>query len=207
MDGGMLGTRIKEDPELAGTVLVLLTSIFQKGHAALMEKIGFAAYLTKPLKQSLLFDCMKVVKGIHADPERRESAKILTRYSISEEKKKDVRILLAEDNAVNRMLALHILQNAGFAVDVAENGREAVEALEARPYDLVLMGVQMPEMDGFEATALIRASTSERVSRTPVIAMTAHALKEDKKRCLDAGMNDYIAKPIDPQQFIGAIET
>ncbi|RKZ03229.1 hypothetical protein DRQ25_17930, partial [Candidatus Fermentibacteria bacterium] len=182
MDGATLGTKIKEDPVLADTILVLITSIGQKGHAAIMEKIGFAAYLTKPLKQSLLFDCMKVIKGIQADPLHRESAKILTRYSISEERKKSIRILLAEDNPVNQKLALIILRKAGFAADTAENGREAVDALEAKAYDLVLMDVQMPQMDGFEATALIRASVSERVSHTPVIAMTAHAMKEDRDR-------------------------
>ncbi len=206
MDGEELGTRIKEDPALAGTVLVLLTSIGQKGHAAIMEKIGFAAYLTKPIKQSLLLDCMKVVKGINADPERRRAGKILTKYSIPEEKKKGIRILLAEDNAVNRMLAQKILQKAGFTSDTVENGREAVEALEARHYDIVLMDVQMPVLDGFEATALIRDSTSERISQTPIIAMTAHAMKEDRDRCLDAGMDDYVSKPINPQEFIEAVE-
>jgi two-component system, sensor histidine kinase and response regulator len=206
MDGGMLGTRIKEDPRLSATVLVLLTSIGQKGHAALMEKIGFAAYLTKPIRRSLLLDCIRVIQGIQADPGRRTSTKILTKYSIPEEKKRGARILLAEDNVVNQKLALHILRKAGFTADVVENGREVLDALDTRPYDLVLMDVQMPEMDGFEATALIRARSSEQVSRTPVVAMTAHAMKEDRDRCLAAGMDDYGSKPINPQQLIEVVE-
>jgi signal transduction histidine kinase/CheY-like chemotaxis protein len=206
MDGGMLGTRIKGDPGLSDTVMVLLTSIGQKGHAALMEKIGFAAYLTKPIKRSLLSDCIRVIQGIQADPARRTGARILTKYSIPEEKKRGRKILLAEDNVVNQTLALHILRKAGFSADVAESGREVLEALRAGQYDLVLMDVQMPEMDGFEATALIRASSSEQVSRTPIVAMTAYAMNEDRERCLAAGMDDYVSKPINPRQLIEVVE-
>jgi two-component system, sensor histidine kinase and response regulator len=206
MDGATLGTMIKNDPVLTDTVLVLLTSIGQQGHAALMEKIGFAAYLTKPIKRSLLLDCIRVIQGIQADPVRKTSSKILTKYSIPEEKKKGISILLAEDNAVNQKLAMLILGKAGFTVDAVENGREVLEALDSRSYDMVLMDVQMPEMDGFEATKAIRSNSSERIARTPIVAMTAYVMKEDQDRCIEVGMNDYIHKPIKPQQLIDAVE-
>ena len=126
-----------------------------------MEEIGFAAYLTKPVKRALLVDCFKAVMGIKADPERRTKPKILTRYSLSEERKKAVRILVAEDDAVNQMLIEQVLKNAGFSVEIVGDGRAAAEAVEDRAFDIVFMDVQMPGMDGFESVARIRANSSD----------------------------------------------
>jgi len=206
MDGAALGAEIKKDPALAETTLILLTSIGQKGHASLMEKIGFTAYLTKPVKQRLLLDCLKATLGIKTDPAREKPPKILTRYSISEERKRGVKILVAEDDAVNQLLIEQILKNAGFSVEIVGDGRTAAKAVEDRAWDMVFMDVQMPEMDGFDAVARIRANPSARVSATPVIAMTAHAMMEDRERCLAAGMNDHVAKPINPQSIIEFVE-
>ena len=205
MDGAMLGTEIKSDPELTTTELILLTSVGQKGHVKLVEKIGFAAYLTKPIRQAVLLDCLKTVSGFHADPAAGADRGILTRHVISEEKKKAVKILVAEDDAVNQMLIEQILKNAGFSVEIVGDGGEAVKAVEARPYDLVFMDLQMPHMDGLEAVRTIRRSSSERVASTPVVAMTAHAMTEDRDRCLAAGMDDYISKPINPQRTIEVV--
>ncbi len=197
MDGKTLGERIKEDPEIRDTRLVMLTSLGRRGDSARLQQIGFAAYLTKPIKISQLYDCLVTVLGAGpADGMRRERP-IITRHSLREEKKRRVRILLAEDNVVNQKVALRILQKLGYRADAVANGREAVEALETLPYDLVLMDVQMPDMNGFEATQRIRDPES-RVLRhdIPIIAMTAHALKGDREKCLEAGMNDYLSKPV-----------
>ncbi len=197
MDGKTLGQQIKQDPDIWDTRLVMLTSLGSRGETAQLQQIGFAAYLTKPIKISQLYDCLVTVLGVApADPGMRDRP-IITRHTLREEKKRRVRILLAEDNVVNQKVALRILQKLGYRADAVANGREAVSALETIPYDLVLMDVQMPDMNGFEATELIRDPDS-RVLRhdIPIIAMTAHALKGDRERCLEAGMNDYLSKPV-----------
>ena len=136
------------------------------------------------------------------------SEPIVTKYSLTDAQKRKVRILVAEDNIVNQQVALHILEKFGFRADAVANGYETLKALEMVPYDLVLMDVQMPEMDGFEATSQIRRGQSAVGNRDmPIIAMTAHAMKGDRQRCLEAGMNDYIAKPIEPQKLLEKIET
>ena len=132
---------------------------------------------------------------------------LVIRHTLTEAKKKKVRILLAEDNAINQLLALRLLENFGYRVDAVANGKEAVKALEIAPYDLVLMDVQMPEMDGLEATRIIRsARPGLRNNHVPIIAMTAHAMREDKDRCMETGMNDYITKPIEPDILLETIE-
>jgi signal transduction histidine kinase/DNA-binding response OmpR family regulator len=207
MDGETLGRRIKEDPDLKDTLLVMLTSMGQRGDAARIQEIGFAAYLTKPVKQSQLYDCLVTVTGRKLGDKPLAEMRLVTRHSISEDRKRKIRILVAEDNMVNQQVALHILEKFGVRADAAVNGKEAVKALEMAPYDLVLMDVQMPEMDGFEATKMIRDPRSHVGDHdTPVIAMTAHAMKGDRERCLGAGMDDYISKPIDPQELLKKIE-
>ena len=204
MDGEELGRRIKSDPVLSKTHLVMLTSLGMRGDAAQMKKIGFAAYMTKPIKRSRIFDCLLTVFAeAEADPKKVATRDIITRYSLSEAKKNDVRILLAEDNMVNQKLALRLLDKFGYKADTVTTGKQAVEALEKFFYDLVLMDVQMPEMDGLEATRVIRDPASVVLDHAvTVIALTAHAMKKDHDRCLDAGMDDILTKPIDPQQLL-----
>ncbi|HRZ82754.1 MAG TPA: response regulator, partial [Candidatus Hydrogenedentes bacterium] len=136
-----------------------------------------------------------------------ESAPLITRHRLSEARRSRARILVAEDNPVNQMVIRRVLEKLGFHAEIVSNGKEAVEALEREPYDLVLMDVQMPELDGLEATRLIRSGkTGAPNPGLPVIAMTAHAMKGDRDRCLEAGMDDYVTKPIDPARLLEALE-
>jgi signal transduction histidine kinase/DNA-binding response OmpR family regulator len=195
--GEILGRQIKADETLAGTSLILLTSWAQKGDAARAKHIGFSAYLTKPIKGSQLLDCLVTV--LTSGPERETSIGppgLVTRYSLAEARG-NVRLLLVEDNPVNQKLAVRILEKSGFRADTVNNGKEAVEALQRFSYDLVLMDIQMPEMDGYEATRIIRDRRSAvREHDVPIVAMTAHAMKGDREKCVQAGMNDYVSKPI-----------
>ncbi len=208
MDGKMLGTKIKADPAISSTQLVMMTSIGERGDAADISKIGFAAYLVKPVKQSVLKDCMLALIGRGSASKVQGSGEIITRHSITEDKKQRVRILVVDDNRVNLLVAEGVLEKLGYSlVDMVENGRKAVEALEKTAYDLVLMDVQMPEMDGLEATGEIRDKASAVLNHgVPIIAMTAHAMQKDRNRCLEAGMNDYVSKPLDRMVLAEAIE-
>lgn len=207
MDGEMLGKKIKEDPTLRDTILVILTSAGKRGDAARLEEIGVSAYLTKPIKQSLLYDCLVTVHSEEKHPSDKRKKRIVTRHAIAEAKRRKVRILLAEDNAINQKVALTILEKLGYRADAVADGLEAIKALETIPYDLVLMDCQMPEMDGYEATHMIRSQESAvRNHNIPIIAITAHAMKGDREKCIEAGMDDYIAKPIEPQVLIEKIE-
>jgi len=223
MDGETLGRKIKQDSDLKNTILVLMTSIGKRGDARRLEKIGFAGYLTKPVKQSQLYDCLVTVSGLENEPTSEQPMSIFTRHTIFEKRTREARILLAEDNITNQKVALNTLKKFGYNADVVKNGKEAFEALKKIPYDIVLMDCQMPVMDGYEATNEIRKwektlkdgtadcsdSTPEseaRSKRIPIIAMTAHALKGDREKCLTAGMDDYIAKPIHPKKLHDVIE-
>ncbi len=202
MDGEALGKAIKMNPVLKDTRLVLLTSRGMRGDAARARSMGFEAYLTKPIKQSLLFDAILAVFGKKRDSDRQQDNGLVTLHSLAESGKRKLRILLTEDNAVNQKVALIHLRKFGFSADVAENGREAVEAVKKDGYDLVLMDIQMPEMDGHEATRAIRRAGFD----LPIIAMTANAMKGDREKCLEAGMNDYLAKPVNPKELLAKIE-
>jgi signal transduction histidine kinase/DNA-binding response OmpR family regulator len=194
MDGAELARRVKSDPQLAATPLLLLTSGPKRGDAARATDLGFAAYLPKPVKASHLHDALAMVRA-PADAGRAAPI-LITRYTLDEAKRARVRILVAEDNAVNQKVAISLLRRSGYRCDVAANGFEAVEAVGRIAYDLVLMDCQMPEMDGYEATREIRKREGNG-RRTPIIALTADALASDRQRCLDAGMDDHLAKPID----------
>jgi CheY-like chemotaxis protein/HPt (histidine-containing phosphotransfer) domain-containing protein len=160
-----------------------------------MEGIGFSAYLTKPARQAELFDSLSAVLAPEAAAPR--SRPLVTRHAIREMRRGAVRILLAEDNITNQQVAVGILQRLGLRADAVANGAEAVRALESLPYDLVLMDVQMPELDGLAATRAIRTGKAAVLNPgIPIVAMTAHAMRGDRERCLEAGMNDYIAKPV-----------
>ncbi len=205
-DGETLGKAIKADPALRGALLVMMTSLGLRGDAKRLEEIGFSAYLTKPVKQSQLHDCLATVLGRSLGNGRVEPA-LLTRHSLSEARRHGFRILLADDNSTNQQVALRVLEKLGYRAEAVANGQEAVQALSDAPYDLVFMDVQMPVMDGFEATRAIRSGTSGvRNPRVPVIAMTAHAMKGDRERCLEEGMDDYVSKPIVPADLVKALE-
>jgi len=196
IDGENLGKTIKEDPLIRDSKLVMMSSVGQRGDASRLEEMGFAAYLTKPVKRFQLYNCLMMVMGRKSETETKRE-RIITRHAVAEERKHKIRILLAEDNVINRTLALKILEEMGYRADAVANGLEAVKTLEVIPYDLVLMDVQMPEMDGFEATRQIRNPESAVCNpNIPIVAMTAHAMKGDRERCIEAGMDDYLTKPI-----------
>ncbi|WP_051327321.1 PAS domain S-box protein [Desulfatibacillum aliphaticivorans] len=207
MDGEELGRLIKNDPDLASSSLLMMTSIANRGDAARLSEIGFSAYLTKPIKQSVLFDCLQTVLGADTIPRPKEPKPIITRHAIAEAKKRRYRLLLVEDNLVNRKVALSILDNLGFRTDAVSNGLEAISALENQPYDLVLMDCQMPELDGYEATKRIRSAESRVLNQgIPIIAMTAHAMAGDREKCIACGMDDYISKPVEPAALNQLVE-
>jgi PAS domain S-box-containing protein len=206
MDGFTLAQRIKESPGLAGATIMMLTSAGQRGDVARCRELGIAVYLIKPIRQSELLEAILVALG---RPSREgEQPTVLTRHSLREARRK-LRVLVAEDNAVNQELAVRLLEKQGHTVAVAGNGREALDALDkatSRGFDVVLMDLQMPEMDGLEATAAIRQKEKATGRHLPIIAMTAHALKGDRERCLAAGMDDYLAKPIQAKELLAAVE-
>ncbi len=207
MDGELLGRIIKEDSVLQDTELVILCSTGTRGDASRLEKMGFSAYLIKPVKNSQLYDCLVTILSRETDVSDDEIAKpIITRHSIAEDRKRKVRILLTEDNPVNQKVATIMLEKQGYYADIAINGREALIMLEKEPYDVVLMDIQMPEMNGFEATAAIRKKERETGTHIPIIAMTANALKGDREKCLEAGMDDYISIPVKSDDLIKVIE-
>ena len=206
MDGEELGTLIKRDPELRAADLVMMTSMGARGDAGRLEALGFAAYLTKPVKQSQLFDCLMVVLHRHEFAEPVPAPRIVTRHALADRRRRAVRVLVAEDNAVNRRVVLRTLEKLGYRADAVDNGAEAVEALAARRYDVVLMDVQMPEVDGLEATRTVRDPASPVLDHAvPVVALTAHARAEDREQCLEAGMDDYLSKPIRPDELASVL--
>jgi signal transduction histidine kinase/DNA-binding response OmpR family regulator len=199
MDGLELARTIKADPALAALPLVMLTSIAQRGHMELVQQAGIAAYLTKPVRQSQLFDCVLLVMGASVqagDPSSGSTRPLIDRYRLAQAKAQtQPTILVAEDNVINQKVAVRLLEKLGYRVDVAANGHEVMEALTHTPYAAVLMDCQMPQMDGFEATIAIRQREGA-ARHTPIIAMTASAMHGDREKVLAAGMDDYISKPV-----------
>jgi CheY-like chemotaxis protein/HPt (histidine-containing phosphotransfer) domain-containing protein len=207
MDGEDLATQIKADPELKETLLIMITSLGLRGDAARLRRLGFDGYIAKPVRQSHLRDCLALVLGRAGQSEQIKPGSLVTRHTLSESHRAQVRILVAEDNPTNQLVTLGILKNMGYRADAVANGVEAVLSLQKIPYDLVLMDCQMPEMDGYEATRRIRASDSKVLnSHIPIIAMTAYALKGDREKCLEAGMNDYLSKPVQPKKVAEVLE-
>jgi CheY-like chemotaxis protein len=184
----------------------MLTSRGKRGDAKQMQEIGFSAYLTKPVKSSQLYNCLVKVLLSKSMPSDAGSMPIITRHSLKEEAQGKIRLLLAEDNVINQKVALAVLGKIGYRADVAVNGQEVLAALEKTPYDLILMDVQMPGMDGFEATAAIRQKERGIGRHIPIIAMTAHAMKGDRELCLEKGMDDYVSKPIQIKDLSAAID-
>ena len=199
-NGEELGGLIQAEKELDQPKLVMMTPMGLRGDARRLEELGFAAYLTKPIRQQDLHDCLATVAG----GQKRTSGKqkIVTKHTVRDSRRSTLQILIAEDNIVNQKVALGILKKAGYNAVAVANGKEAVKALEETQYNIVLMDCQMPEMDGYQATAKIRDEKSSVLDhKIPVIAMTANAMQGDRERCLDAGMDDYIAKPVTPKSL------
>jgi CheY-like chemotaxis protein len=190
MDGFTLAEEIQRHPDLAGAAVMMLTSADRQGDAARCRGLGLAGYLTKPFKPSELLDAIVAAVGAGRPPAGAPVAESSVPPCAP------LRVLVAEDHPVNRMLVRRLLERQGHAVAIVNNGREAVAAFTGQPFDVVLMDVQMPEMDGFEATALVRRHEAGTGRHTPVYAMTAHAMKGDRERCLEAGMDGYLAKPL-----------
>jgi PAS domain S-box-containing protein len=192
MDGFTVAQRIRNTSKRHGAKVILLTSAGRADDAARCRELGISGYLTKPIKQSELFDAIVTAMAEHA-PRQERSGRSAASLQPSG---RALRVLLAEDNPVNQTLATRILEKLGHNVQVANNGKEALEQAQAGDFDLIVMDVQMPEMDGLEATAAIRAAEAGTGKHVPIVAMTAHAMKGDRERCLNAGMDGYLSKPI-----------
>jgi CheY-like chemotaxis protein/HPt (histidine-containing phosphotransfer) domain-containing protein len=202
MNGFACAERIKASPDLAGCKVLMLSSAGRLEEAQRYREANIARCLTKPVKQSDLLNAILEVLG--APVVEPQPATLLG--GAPSNLATPLRILLAEDSPVNQIVAVRFLEIRGHSVVVANNGLQALEALERQPFDVVLMDVQMPELDGLEATARLRRREQGTGRHVPVIAMTAHAMKGDRERCLAAGMDGYVAKPIRPQELFEAIE-
>jgi len=203
MDGFSVAEQIRKHANLAKSVVIMLTSAGMRGDAARCRELGISAYLTKPIKRS---DLLRVIKtALRPQGVDVENPAVITRHSLRESRAR-LKILLVEDNRVNQAVAVRLLEKRGHQVVVVENGRAALEALEAGTPDLVLMDVQMPEMDGIQATRAIRERETKSDKHLPIIAMTAHAMAGDKERCLEAGMDGYVSKPLRIDDLVSVME-
>jgi len=194
--------QIKQDPALAGAIILMLSSADRGGELARCRELGIAAYLRKPIKQSELLNAVLTALGsLPAGPETPPAPTGIPAAGIPP----DLRILVAEDNEFNQELVVSLLKRWGHAPVLVGDGKAALAAWEREPFDLILMDVQMPEMDGFAATKAIRSKESAANTHVPIIALTAHAMKGDRERCLAAGMDAYVSKPIRAAEFIEII--
>ncbi|MGA1823665.1 MAG: response regulator [bacterium] len=203
MNGELIGKKIKKDAALKNTIVILIVSIGKRGDAARLQKIGFAGYLTRPLSLSQLYNCLVTVTNNKKQAKKIGSSKIVTRHSLAENEKRMIRILLVEDDLTNQKVALHILKKSGYRADVVKSGNEAVDAVKMASYDIILMDVQMPGMDGYTATRHIRKLQKKRI---PIIAMTANAMKGDREKCIESDMDDYLSKPINAMELLAKLE-
>ena len=203
-DGFEVAARVKQDPQLHGAEVILLTSAGRSEDVARAKTVGVAAALSKPVKQSELWDA--IVTALNVPGRQKARAPASAAASRRAKARQPLRVLLAEDNPVNQEVALRLLERRGHSVIVAENGKLALTAIERHKFDLVLMDVQMPEMGGLEATQLIREKEKSTSEHLPILAMTAHAMQGDRERCIAAGMDGYLAKPIDPKSFLQTVE-
>jgi CheY-like chemotaxis protein len=203
MDGFMLVEEVRKSTELAGLITVMLTSGGQRGDGQRCKELGIAAYLIKPILQSELLETLVRVLGSCPDA---QPVPLVTRHTLREGRR-PLRVLLAEDNVVNQRLAVRLLEKPGHRVFVACDGVKVLEALERDRFDVVLMDVQMPVMDGVEATAAIREKEKRTGEHIPIVAMTAHAMAGDRQRFLGSGMDGYVSKPVRSQELFDAIET
>jgi len=212
LDGFDVAKIIKDAPSGEDARIILLSSTGQRGDADRCKEIGISGYLPKPIKQSDLYDAILMTMGLRSE----EISAVITRHKVYEARE-SFNILLAEDNLINQTLATKLLETRGHRVTQASNGKEAVEAFKNGDFDLILMDIQMPEMDGFEATREIRKletcdpqqspiiNHQSSIHSIPIIAMTAHAMTGDREKCIDAGMDDYVSKPIKPEALYSVI--
>ncbi len=202
MDGFEVAERIRQHPEHVGATVMMLTSEGQRGHAARCRDLGVSGYLMKPVSQSELLDTIMTVLG---EPQQ-QNAPLITRHSLREMRQK-LKLLLAEDNAVNQTLAVRLLEKMGHSVTVANNGAEAVQYWQNSQFDAILMDVDMPVMNGYEATERIRIEELSRGTHIPIVAMTAHAMQGAREECLRHGMDGYLTKPIDTEALWNELES
>jgi signal transduction histidine kinase/CheY-like chemotaxis protein len=202
MDGFSVAERIKQQPHLAGIVIIMLIAAGLRGDGARCRELGIQAYLSKPVRHPDLLQSIRILLGAQTSPGG--DSPLLTTHALREHRTR-LRVLLAEDNRVNQTLAVRILEKRGHTVEAVENGRQAIEALGRQPFDLILMDLQMPELGGIEATMLIREHEKSTGVHIPIIAVTANALAGDRERCLNAGMDDYVSKPIQVKELFAAI--
>jgi len=200
VDGFQCAERIRRTPQLSGMILVMLTSAGERGDGVRCRRLGIDGYLTKPAGEEELLEAILHAAGCRA---RASAPGLVTRHSLRESK--SLHILLAEDNVVNQAVASRVLQKQGHSVVTAANGREALDRLKTELFDLVLMDVQMPELDGFQAAAAIRQQEKTSGGHLPIVAMTARAMQGDRERCLAAGMDAYISKPIDSDALLAMV--
>ncbi len=202
MDGFTLAERINEHPEQVRATVMMITSQGERGHAARCRELGVASYLLKPVSQSELLDAIMLSAlgmPVHQD------TPLITRHSLRENRSK-LRLLLAEDNLVNQSLAIRLLEKLGHQVTLANNGVEAVQHWQAGQFDAILMDVDMPEMNGYEATERIRKLEQEKGTHIPIVAMTAHAMQGAREECFSHGMDGYLTKPIDTEELWRALD-
>jgi CheY-like chemotaxis protein len=206
MDGFQFVERLRKRPELETATIMMLTSAGHRGDAERCKVLGISAYLLKPIRQSEL---RKAIARVLGAKEQQGAIPLITRYSLydARDPQSVLSVLLVEDNPVNQRLATRMLEKRGHRVVLARNGREALEALEKASFDLIFMDVQMPEMDGFQATAAIREKETTTGEHMPVIALTAHAMKGDREKCLAGGMDGYLTKPIRPRELDDVLES
>jgi CheY-like chemotaxis protein len=205
MDGLALAHAIRAIPELTSTPLVLLSPFSQRGIEQAIQPIGIAAWVNKPVRLGHLYD--GIAAAISQRPASTITAKLSPHRQIDQQPRKiAARVLIADDNVVNQKIAARMLEKLGCRVDIVANGHEAVNAIANRSYDLLLMDCQMPEMDGFAATRAIRAFELEGTRHLPIIAMTANAMPGDRERCLEAGMDDYVGKPVQLNELLAVIQ-
>lgn len=205
VDGFTLAEQIQQHPEMARATIMMLTSADQLGDSSRCRELGIASYLTKPIKASELLDAVVNVLGASVADTIDQRAAGADESVAKSPENPTLRILVAEDNPINQMLVRGLLEKQGHVPLLVSNGKEAVEAFGREPFDLVLMDVQMPVMDGFEATRRLRELQREMRRHTPIIAMTAHAMKGDRERCLEMGMDGYLAKPLSAVQLQEAL--
>ena len=209
-----IGRRIKSDPQLMDTVLFVITAVGKRGDARRLSDAGFAAYLVRPIHQATLMEALATAWGSKLQG---VTTPLITRHTLAEARASQAPsaprqsgttrayVLIVEDNLLNQKLALRMLEKLGYRADLADNGRDAVRMIEKGRYDLVFMDCQMPEMDGYEASAIIRQREKESGQHLPIIAMTAHTMTGDRDKCMEAGMDDYISKPIRKEQIVQVI--